>query len=80
MFLSTGKLDAILNKTVKGLSGRIEDLKHRSERKQDLINQSNSAPSAHVQTISQRLTTLEKQGIYTKSFPKRSTKSQSLNV
>jgi len=64
-----------LNKTIKGLSGTIEALKHRCERKLDLINKSNAALSAQVQAISQRLTTVEKQGIFTERFPRRSTKT-----
>ena len=58
---STGKLDAI-NETVKALSQRVGVLKGGIEKKLDLINQSNAALSVQVQAISQRLTTLEKQG------------------
>ena len=61
---STGKLDTI-NETVKALSQRVGALKEGIEKKLDLINQSNAALSAQVQAISQRLTTLEKQGTST---------------
>ena len=61
---STGKLDAI-NETVKALSQRVRALKEGIEKTLDLINQSNAALSAQVQSISQRLTTLENQGTST---------------
>ena len=61
---STGKLDSI-NETVKVLSQRVGALKEGIEKKLDLINQSNAALSTQVQSISQRLTTLENQGTIT---------------
>ena len=64
-----------MNKTIKGLSGTIEVLKHRCEKKLDLINQSYVALSAQVQAMSQRLATVKKQGIFTERFPRRSTKT-----
>ena len=45
------------------LNNKIQSLEKHMGRKLDLINKSNAALSAQVQAMSQRLTTLEKQGI-----------------
>ena len=45
------------------LNSKVQSLEKHMGRKLDLINKSNAALSAQVQAMSQRLTTLEKQGI-----------------
>ena len=45
------------------LNNKIQSLEKHMGRKLDLINKSNAALSAQVQAMSQRFTTLEKQGI-----------------
>ncbi len=47
-----GKLDA-MNETIKNIGNKV-----------DFMNKTNAALNAHVQRMSQRLTTLERQGMY----------------
>ena len=53
-----------LNENDKNFAERILSLEEHMGRKLDLMNKSNAALSAQVQALSQRLTTLEKQGTY----------------
>lgn len=55
------KLIDAINET---LSKTVESQEERIERKLDLVNMSNAALSAQVQVMSQRLTTLEKEGTH----------------
>ncbi|KAJ7380290.1 hypothetical protein OS493_011006 [Desmophyllum pertusum] len=71
--LLTGKLDA-MNKTIETLSKTVESLDENIKRKLDLMNKSNAGLSVKVQAMSQRLTTLERQGAdYALLFPRRGT-------
>ena len=50
---------------LQSLSAKDEKFSEYIERKLDLMNKSNAALSMQVQAMSQRLTTLERQGIHT---------------
>ncbi|XP_078367070.1 neuronal pentraxin-2-like [Oculina patagonica] len=68
-----GRLDA-MNETIQTLSKTVESLDERIEKKLNLLNKSNAAMSVQVQTLTQRLTTLERnQGNYALLFPRKGT-------
>ena len=59
-----------LNEKDKTFAERISSMEKHMGRKLDLMNKSNAALSAQVQAMSQRLTTLEKQGTHRAVFCK----------
>ena len=70
------KLDSLNEKDEKSaerilsLEKTVESLEHHMGRKLNLMNQSNVALYMQVQAMSQRLSSLEKQGTHRKSFCK----------
>ena len=54
--------DENFTKRILSLENTVESLEGHMGRKQDLMNKSNTALSAQIKAMSQRLTTLEKQG------------------
>jgi len=61
---SLNEKDENFTERVLSLENTVESLQEHMRRKLDLMNKSNAVLSAQVQAMSQRLTTLEKQGIH----------------
>ena len=61
---SLNKKDEKFSERILSLENTVESLEEHMGRKLDLVNKSNAALSVKVQAMSQRLTTLEKQGTH----------------
>ena len=61
---SLNEKDENFTERILSLENTVESLQEHMRRKLDLMNKSNAVLSVQVQTMSRRLTTLEKQGIH----------------
>ena len=61
---SLNEKDENFTERILSLENTVESLQEHMRRKLDLMNKSNAVLSVQVQAMSQRLTTLEKQGIH----------------
>lgn len=61
---SLNEKDENFTERILSLENIVESLQEHMRRKLDLMNKSNAVLSVQVQTMSRRLTTLEKQGIH----------------